>query len=103
MPRVLNLRGRADRALPEGAVYIGRSQARGGWKLEGSRWANPFPVKQLGREQAVARYREALLAGELGFTADDVRRELAGRDLACWCAPAACHGDVLVEIANSAG
>jgi uncharacterized protein DUF4326 len=27
--------------------------------------------------------------------------ELRGRDLVCWCAPLACHGDVLVELANS--
>ena len=28
------------------------------------------------------------------------RIELAGRDLLCFCAPLACHGDVLLEIAN---
>jgi Domain of unknown function (DUF4326) len=26
--------------------------------------------------------------------------ELRGRDLVCWCAPLACHGDVLIELAN---
>jgi hypothetical protein len=26
--------------------------------------------------------------------------ELRGRDLVCWCAPCACHGDVLIELAN---
>ncbi len=77
--------------------------ARGGWKLAGTRWANPFSVKQLGRGPAIQRYREALLAGELGFTNEDVRRELRGHDLACWCAPDLCHGDVLLEIANSPG
>lgn len=35
-------------------------------------------------------------------TLDDVRRELAGRDLACWCKPGdPCHADVLLEIANT--
>jgi len=29
------------------------------------------------------------------------RRELAGKDLVCWCAPLACHGDVLIEVANN--
>jgi hypothetical protein len=30
-----------------------------------------------------------------------VRRELKGRDLACWCKPdEPCHADVLLEIAN---
>jgi Domain of unknown function (DUF4326) len=29
------------------------------------------------------------------------RRELAGKDLACWCAPGLpCHADVLLGIAN---
>lgn len=32
---------------------------------------------------------------------DDIRRELAGRDLACWCPlDQACHADVLLEPAN---
>ncbi|MFG2046173.1 DUF4326 domain-containing protein [Micromonospora sp. NPDC048935] len=37
----------------------------------------------------------------LKVTVDDIRRELAGKNLACWCKPGdACHGDVLLEIAN---
>jgi hypothetical protein len=31
---------------------------------------------------------------------DAARIELRGLDLVCWCAPEACHGDVLLEIAN---
>ena len=26
--------------------------------------------------------------------------ELKGKDLVCWCAPAPCHADILVELAN---
>lgn len=34
-------------------------------------------------------------------TLDDIRRELAGRDLMCWCRTGQpCHADVLLEIAN---
>jgi hypothetical protein len=29
--------------------------------------------------------------------------ELRGKDLACWCTPLACHGDVLLRLANAAG
>ena len=29
--------------------------------------------------------------------------ELRGKDLVCWCAPEACHGDVLLELANASG
>jgi hypothetical protein len=32
------------------------------------------------------------------------RRELAGKNLACWCRVGlSCHADVLLEIANGAG
>lgn len=38
----------------------------------------------------------------LKITPGDVRRELAGKDLACWCpAGSPCHGDVLLEVANA--
>ena len=34
-------------------------------------------------------------------THDEIRAELRGRDLACWCPlDAPCHADVLLEIAN---
>ncbi|WP_245303774.1 DUF4326 domain-containing protein [Pseudorhodoplanes sinuspersici] len=26
--------------------------------------------------------------------------ELEGKDLVCWCSPEACHGDVLLKLAN---
>lgn len=39
----------------------------------------------------------------LKVTVDDVRRELAGKNLACWCHPGdPCHADVLLQIANRA-
>jgi Domain of unknown function (DUF4326) len=66
-----------------------------------TRWGNPFTLADHGRDEAVRRYRAALVGGELGFSVEDVRRELAGRDLACWCPlDQACHGDVLLAIAN---
>jgi hypothetical protein len=82
--------------VPAGAVYVGRA-APG---LPASPFANPFTVKEYGRAEAIRRYRERLLADpEL---LDRARRELAGQDLACWCrADQECHGDVLIEIANS--
>jgi len=71
-------------------------------------------VRHMTRAEIVETYRRAL-TGDLTpsmkaawagcrilpVTVDDVRRELAGRDLACWCPPAeACHADVLLAIAN---
>ena len=55
----------------------------------------------LGRREAVGRFRDDLLAGRLGITIDDVKRELRDRDLACYCPlDEPCHADVLIEIAN---
>jgi hypothetical protein len=66
-----------------------------------TKWGNPHPLT-LGREEAVRRYRDDLLAGRLRVGVDDVQRELRGRDLACYCPlDGPCHADVLLEIANS--
>ena len=73
----------------------------------GTRWGNPFAVGELSRTEAVDRYRQALLVGELTgigghapVTVDDVRRDLAGQTLACWCPlDADCHADVLAAVA----
>jgi len=66
-----------------------------------TKWGNPHPVA-LGRDEAVRRYRDDLLAGRLRVSVDDVRRELGGKDLACYCPlDEACHADVLIEIANA--
>lgn len=70
-------------------VYIGRP----------SIWGNPFVIGKDGsREEVVLKYREWLLnQPEL---IEKAKLELKDRILACWCSPLACHGDVLVEIAN---
>lgn len=31
----------------------------------------------------------------------EVKDELAGRDLICWCHPSPCHAEVLLRIANT--
>jgi hypothetical protein len=55
-------------------------------------------------EEAVMLFRRDLIAGVLPFTVDDVRRELNGSDLICWCkAGAPCHADVLLAVANGGG
>lgn len=65
-----------------------------------SKWGNPHDWRELGNAEAVRRYREDLLAGRLRVTVEDVRRELAGRSVCCYCdTNAPCHGDVLLEIA----
>lgn len=78
-------------------VYVGRP----------SEWGNPYShldgtlaeFRVETREQAVACYREWLLAQpELVAR---VRQELAGKRLGCWCGPRqACHAKVLARLAN---
>lgn len=82
-PRVLHQQNRHAEA-----VYVGRP----------TKWGNPFVIGKDGtRDQVIALYRAHILARP------DLLRalpELRGKDLVCWCAPKACHGDVLLELAN---
>lgn len=65
-------------------------------------YAGEFLGGQKGRDEAVsqavrmyAKYAENVLG------LDQIRAELAGKDLACWCPlDQPCHADVLLEIAN---
>jgi len=98
------------------------SRARG-WRLpantikvdRSTRWGNPFHFdgREVSRADAVARFREAL-ERDRGYTPprrmrdvswnsiDDIRRELRGHNLACWCPlDGPCHADLLLEIARS--
>ena len=85
MPKVLN---KKRDGVPEGAVYIGRP----------SYWGNPFTIGVDGnRAQVIEKFRAQLLASPSLLARVP---ELRGKDLVCWCAPQACHGDVLLEIAN---
>jgi hypothetical protein len=88
--------------MPEGAVYVGRP----------SKWGNPYSATGQGctPETAVDMFRHMLARapcgdgqwGRAGETVyDTIRRDLRGRDLACWCPlDSPCHADVLLEIAN---
>lgn len=85
MCKVLNQR---IHGVPRGAVYIGRP----------SIWGNPFVIGKDGsRDDVIAKYETWLLGN--GQLVDQLAA-LAGKDLVCWCAPARCHGDVLVRLAN---
>lgn len=88
--------------MPENTVYVGR----------GSKWGNPnkigdpSPIDGAPMEdyEAVSEYRANLLFGHDDFsmpTEEEIRAELAGKDISCWCPPnLPCHADVLLEIAN---
>ena len=97
---------RQGRRLPAGTVYVGRS--RRGYQPFGNPFraghAHPFqpelgPVS--GRAHAVELFAQWLPTQPK--LCERVVRELAGRDLACWCPldGGPCHGDVLFALANS--
>ena len=79
------------RALPEGAIYIGRGAK--GLNLPPSKWGNPFRTRP--SSVAVEQYARWLphqphLRESLG--------ELTGKVLVCHCKPGTpCHADVLIK------
>jgi hypothetical protein len=101
--------------MPEGAVYVGRP----------SKWGNPYDwttypaiVHGFGADDgepqrvpdserkrwAVVDFK-SVCVHEIGSfqypSRAEIRAELAGKDLACWCPlDQPCHADVLLEIAN---
>jgi len=96
---ILNLNHTGKR-LPDGAVYIGRAMPRYG--LAGSILANPYRVgKGVTREEAIRLYETHLRT--LLQHSPEARAELArcrGKDVACWCAPSRCHGEVVERLSN---
>lgn len=86
-PRVLNKH--KLKAGDEG-VYIGRP----------TKWGNPFAITPTSsRDEVVKKFREYLQSNQTLIQA--AKSELKGKNLICFCAPHACHGDVLMEFANS--
>lgn len=68
-------------------VYIGR----------GSKWGNPYIIGRDGtREEVIDKYRKYMVMRRKNLLND--LEELEGKRLGCWCAPRACHGDVLVTL-----
>ncbi len=61
-----------------------------------TKWGNPFKVGRDGdRAEVIELYRHWIQ------TKPDLLAalpELRGKVLGCWCAPLACHGDVLIEL-----
>lgn len=88
MPRILNM-ATMGRKLPEGAVYVGRP----------TKWGNPFAIGRDGERATVVRKFERWLMTQPELV-EQAKQELRGKNLACWCAPKACHAEVLARIAN---
>lgn len=116
MPERVQLSRRKSWRMPANTVSVARPH----------RWGNPFVIAEpITREDAVRMFRELVLDREAFIvtnpgsrwevrnrfrdpvgrhrapTVDEIRAELAGKNLACWCRlDSPCHADVLLEIAN---
>lgn len=115
MPQRIQLRRTKGWRLPDGAVVVARP----------SKWGNPFSTANAietgyakpatAHAFVVECFREWLTPGPssdrwwMGPESDakkaamrDGLADLRGKDLACWCPlGAACHADVLLELANA--
>lgn len=87
-PRILNLRA----GLPLGAIRVDRKGP----------WGNPFVMRHEALRDIVCDAFEAwAMHPDQAAYRERARLELAGKDLACWCAPKRCHAETLRRIANA--
>lgn len=104
-PRRVRLRRTPGWQVPSGVIIVARP----------TRWANPFRIGDpLVEDQAaaVARFEALLLCRRHGrelpsmpdYPSDEeIRRELGGHDLGCWCLDGSpCHALVLLRVSNEA-
>lgn len=96
MPKRIQRKRTKGWRMPPNAIYVGRP----------TKWGNPEPLPpnptDYEAEACVEGYEVALWSGNLPIAVSDVRRELRGRDLCCWCPlDRPCHADVLLEVANA--
>ena len=99
-PVRIQLSRRKGFRLPPNTVSVARP----------SKWGNPYVVgttknlcgRPMDAEDAVNWFRANLECGMSDISTADVRRELRGKNLACWCpVDGPCHGDLLLQIANN--
>ena len=112
--------------MPEGVIYVGRGSKWGNtfevyrcpccksWDvrdnngvtyLAAHEYIRQHPEATISKAEALAKavelYANDFRWGTSDITPEEVRAELAGKDLACWCPLSSpCHADVLLELAN---
>lgn len=79
---------------PDDLLYIGRGMYR--LRLPWSQFANPFRIGDHGSRDDVLRLYEDHIRNSPQLIA--ALPQLRDKRLACWCAPTACHGDVLLRL-----
>lgn len=84
--------------MPPGTVKIDRS----------TRWGNPFTAEDCGSTAAAVERHRLWMNGSVAAPdgrqppdVDEIRRDLGGRNLGCWCPlDGPCHGTLLLALAN---
>ena len=98
MPKRIQRKRTKGWRMPPNTVYVGR----------GSKWGNPHKVSDY-KFESIDQCRNAarrdwlndLECGRLSYSKDDIRHELLGKNIACWCPlDSYCHGDDILLIAN---
>jgi hypothetical protein len=99
-PHRIQLRRTKGWRMPPNSLKVDRS----------TKWGNPFKVDYKGMtpELAVQSFKNVLdefgeyqISSRTKVTIEDIKRELRGKNLACWCKSSeVCHADVLLELAN---
>lgn len=101
-PIRIQLRRTKGWRMPENTVKVDRT----------TKWGNPYKPGTTFRGIAVKDNRHAFClyradAPDNPALVEAARRELAGKNLACWCpverypSDGVCHADVLLELANA--
>lgn len=108
-PQVKNCRGSAAKITMErnreNVAYIGRRNTHIASSILGAdgKYGNPFTLYHAkDRQDVIAKYKEWIMSDTetTNELRSEIKKTLAGKDLYCWCAPQACHGDVILKIAN---
>jgi len=86
-PRLYNKR--IDKNIPKDAVLIDRTTF----------WGNMFKMENENERNMVCDQFENWIKHFPGVI-KKAKKDLAGKDLVCWCHPKRCHGETLLRIAN---
>src|SRR6266498_4812611 len=99
-PHRIQLKRTKGWRMPPNSLKVDRS----------TKWGNPFKVEYKGTTLGLAvqsfknvldEFGEYQISSRTKVTIHDIKRELRGKNLACWCKSSeVCHADVLLEIAN---
>jgi hypothetical protein len=76
-------------------LYIGRNMCAYVPGTIGSKWKNPFSLKQFTLEVSLEKYEDHIRNTPALYNS---LYELEGKVLGCWCKPSQCHGDILLKL-----